>query len=96
MLIQGADLVERREIADLLIAHGASIHAVDPEYPWPAIAYESRGDRGNHPERIQALIDYGADVNAFAAGAKQPYTVPLKQDSLRLSRFCWNTMPTPN
>ncbi len=31
---------------------------------WPPIAYLSRGDKGEHPERIKTLIQYGANINA--------------------------------
>lgn len=35
-------------------------------FDWPPIAYLSRGDKGEHPEKIQVLIQYGADIHARA------------------------------
>lgn len=69
-VVEGALIVEHQPIADLLIANGGSVNAVDPNYPWSPIVYECRGDRGNHPERIRALLDYGADIHARAPGGK--------------------------
>ncbi len=40
-----------RDITSVVIDSAASVHA-------------SRGDRGEHPERIEALLRYGANVNA--------------------------------
>ena len=30
---------------------------------WPALVYASRGDKGEHPEKVQRHLDLGADVN---------------------------------
>ena len=30
---------------------------------WPPLVVASRGDKGEHPEKIQALLELGADVN---------------------------------
>ena len=30
---------------------------------WPPLVVASRGDKGEHPERLQALLELGADVN---------------------------------
>ena len=73
--LSGSMLVEHREIAELLLARGASVNMggqnANPTYNsgqmgggWPPIVYESRGDKGNHPERIRALLEHGADPDA--------------------------------
>ncbi|MCY3801448.1 MAG: ankyrin repeat domain-containing protein [Chloroflexi bacterium] len=74
--VSGRMLVEHREIAELLLARGASVNMggedANPAYNsgqmgggWPPIVYESRGDKGNHPERIRALLEHGAEPNAI-------------------------------
>jgi ankyrin repeat protein len=50
-------------LLDLLIARGADVNA--PAYGgWPPIVHASRGDKGEHPERIERLLRCGADANA--------------------------------
>jgi ankyrin repeat protein len=58
-----ADLPEAT--ARLLIKNGADVnkHAWGQ---WPPIAYLSRGDKGEHPDKVQALISYGADLHSRA------------------------------
>jgi ankyrin repeat protein len=47
-----------------LLSHGAS--AWQPlENGFSPIIYLSRGDKGEHPEKIQLLLDHGAGVNAI-------------------------------
>lgn len=51
------------EIAELLLAGGADVNR--PAYDqWPAIVVASRGDKGEHTERVGALLRYGALVDA--------------------------------
>ena len=48
-----------------LLRNRASGYAADhAEGGWPPIVFQSRGDRGGKVERVRALIDQGADVNA--------------------------------
>ena len=56
-----ADPSQNRELAELAIAHGYDINAGRPG--WPPLVVASRGDKGEHPERLQALLELGADVN---------------------------------
>ena len=56
-----ADPSQNRALAELAIAHGYDINAGRPG--WPPLVVASRGDKGEHPERIQALLELGADVN---------------------------------
>ena len=51
------------EIFLLLKAYG--VEPADPNAPdkWPDIVYLSRGDKGEHPEQIQRLLELEADVN---------------------------------
>ncbi len=56
-----ADPSQNRELAKLAIAHGYDIDTGRPG--WPPLVVASRGDKGEHPERIQALLELGADVN---------------------------------
>ena len=56
-----ADPSQNRALAELAIAHGYDIDQGRPG--WPPLVVASRGDKGEHPERIQALLELGADVN---------------------------------
>ena len=55
------DPAKNRELAELAIAHGFDVNAGRPG--WPPLVVASRGDKGEHPEKIQALLALGADVN---------------------------------
>ena len=69
LLEQGADAgllplgdpVQNRALAELAIAHGYDVNTGRPG--WPPLVVASRGDKGEHPEKIQALLELGADVN---------------------------------
>ena len=50
-------------MVDLLRAHGLEYEVDHAEGGWPPIVFQCRGDRGGSVERVQALIDAGADVN---------------------------------
>jgi ankyrin repeat protein len=51
--------------AHLLIKNGADVNK--PAWgQWPPVAYLSRGDKGEHADKVEALIDYGADLHARA------------------------------
>ncbi len=56
-----ADPSQNRELAELAIAHGYDVNTGRPG--WPPLVVASRGDKGEHPERLQALLELGADVN---------------------------------
>ena len=56
-----ADPSQNRELAELAIAHGYDVNAA--RNGWPPLVVASRGDKGEHPEKIQALLELGADVN---------------------------------
>lgn len=57
------DPPEDRELAKLLVSHGARFDVNSSGSNWPPIVYASRGDKGEHPEEIQRLLELGADVN---------------------------------
>jgi hypothetical protein len=46
-----------------LLSHGASASRPGKN-GFPPLNYVVRGDKGEHPEKVQALLEYGADVNA--------------------------------
>lgn len=50
-------------ILSLVIERGLNVNRRSRHDLWHPIAYLSRSDKDEHPERIQALIDAGADVN---------------------------------
>lgn len=56
-----ADPSRNRALAELAIAHGYDVNTGRPG--WPPLVVASRGDKGEHPEQIQALLELGADVN---------------------------------
>ncbi len=56
-----ADPSQNRELAELAVAHGYDVNTGRPG--WPPLIVASRGDKGEHPEKIQALLDLGANVN---------------------------------
>jgi ankyrin repeat protein len=58
----GAYIDQDPALVARLIKRGADVNAV-AHHGWPPIVYLSRGDKGEHPERIQALLALGADVN---------------------------------
>ncbi len=59
--------VEDLTIIRYLLDHGAP--AAQPgKNGFPALVYLARGDKGEHPEKMQALLEHGAQVNA--AGPK--------------------------
>jgi len=51
-------------LAELALRHGASVDEPAAWGDWPPIVYLSRGDRGEHPERVAWLLAHGADVEA--------------------------------
>lgn len=52
------------EIMAFFFGKGVDVDKKDNVTGWPPIAYVSRGDKGEHPEKVKSLIKYGADVNA--------------------------------
>lgn len=52
------------EIMEFFFTNGVDVNKKSKITGWSPIAYVSRGDKGEHPERVQTLIDYGADVDA--------------------------------
>ncbi len=56
-----ADPSQNRALAELAISHGYDVNTGRPG--WPPLVVASRGDKGEHPEKIQALLELGADVN---------------------------------
>ena len=51
------------EMAAQVLAAGASVDRA-VHGGWPPIVYVSRGDKGEHPERVRWLLEHGADPNA--------------------------------
>ncbi|MEM7125138.1 MAG: ankyrin repeat domain-containing protein [Chloroflexota bacterium] len=54
----------KAEIIEFFFRKGVDVNKKDRNRGWPPIVYVSRGDKGEHPEKVKALIDYGADVDA--------------------------------
>jgi ankyrin repeat protein len=56
---------DRGEMFQLLKSYGVEPADVNDTGArgWPALVYASRGDKGEHPEKVQRLLDLGADVN---------------------------------
>jgi len=52
------------DIAGFFFTRGASVNTSTFTPAWPPIVYVSRGDKGQHPERVRILIHHGAAVNA--------------------------------
>src|SRR5262249_10550026 len=48
-----------------LLEHGATAQHVGKN-GFPPLVYLARGDKGEHPEKLQLLLDYGADVNGVS------------------------------
>jgi len=67
-LLWEAANANRMEVVEYLVAMGTDVNTRDKVTGWPPIAYVSCGDKGEHPEKVKMLIEYGADVNA--AGPK--------------------------
>ncbi len=49
------------ELLPLLVGRGLDVNR--DNFGYPALVYASRGDKGEHPDWIEALLKYGADVN---------------------------------
>lgn len=62
IVVQGRWAAPFPEIAALLVRQGATPNARGDERP--PIIEAARGDKGEHPERVLALLRLGADVNA--------------------------------
>ena len=52
------------EIMEFFFRNGVDVNKKGKVTGWPPIAYVSRGDKGEHPEKVQSLIQYGAAVDA--------------------------------
>lgn len=72
LLENGADVSKvpwayqnRGEMFQLLKSYGVEPADVNDTGArgWPALVYASRGDKGEHPEKVQRHLDLGADVN---------------------------------
>lgn len=49
------------ELLPLLVERGLDVNG--DNFGYPALVYASRGDKGEHPDWAEALLQYGADVN---------------------------------
>lgn len=49
------------ELLPILVPRGLDING--DNFGYPALVYAARGDKGEHPEWIEVLLAYGADVN---------------------------------
>jgi ankyrin repeat protein len=61
-------------LAKWMVAQGTDVNQ-EAYGGWPPIVYVSRGDKGEHPERVAALLQYGADVDA--RGPREPHGTAL-------------------
>jgi ankyrin repeat protein len=52
------------EIMEFFFKKGVDTNKKGKVTGWPPIAYVSRGDKGEHPEKVKSLIKYGAAVDA--------------------------------
>ena len=59
-----ADPVAGRAINALLQSHGAVFDLNSPGEKWPPLIYASRGDKGEHPQRVRALLELGETQRA--------------------------------
>lgn len=68
---------KNKEIIDFFFQNG-----VDPNKRgaknWPPIVYVSRGDKGEHPEKVKSLLAYGAEINAKGPHGKTALHVAAK------------------
>ena len=55
-------LSENEEITRLFFEYGFQPENLDKGY-WPPLLYVSRGDKGEHPEKVRTLLKHGANVN---------------------------------
>lgn|GEM_PF-926252 len=96
LLLHLAARAERKDLIDLLLAHGADIRAVgagifvvvsdlnllsyllsrgvsphqNDEDQFPPLVYLARGDKGERPDKVDLLLDHGADVNTAGRNGK--------------------------
>lgn len=79
LLIHGADvraarggvfvLVSDLDVLTYLLDKGVSPHRSEGE-AFPPLVYVARGDKGERPDKVQVLLDFGADVNAAGPRGK--------------------------
>ena len=72
-------------LADLL-GKGLSANRRD-DNGFPPLVYVSRGDKGEHPEKVQLLLDHGAEVNAIGPHGKTALHYAATAGHLRVSQL---------
>lgn len=63
---------------------------------YPPIVYCSRGDKGEHPEWAEALLDCGADINLQDKNGRTALHVAARAGSFRLIEFLLGRGADPN
>ena len=58
-------LANRHELLELLKSYGVMLADINAsnKMGWPLLVYTSRGDKGEHPEEVQRLLNLGANVD---------------------------------
>jgi ankyrin repeat protein len=79
-----------RKLAELLESCGVEFDVNASDRGWPPIVYRSRGDKGEHPEEIQRLLDLGADVNIHNYKGKTALHVAAKAGFVRVMEVLVN------
>lgn len=58
-----ADPIAGQVVNELLQSYGAVFDLNNPDETWPPLIYASRGDKGEHPERVRAFLELGAEID---------------------------------
>ena len=82
IFVQASDLTI---LADLL-GKGLSPNRRD-DNGFPPLVYVARGDKGEHPEKVQLLLDHGAAVNAVGPRGKTALHYAATAGHLRVTRL---------
>jgi ankyrin repeat protein len=69
-----------------LLGHGASA-ALPGKNRMPPLTYVARGDKGEHPEKVQLLLEYGAPVDAIGPQGRTALHYAAAAGYLRVSRL---------
>ncbi len=83
------------QIMEYLLRNGASA-VRQGKNGFPPLVYLARGDKGEHPEKLSLLLDYGAEVNAPGPKGRTALHYAAVAGSLRVMALLLDRGAAPN